>query len=604
MPKAAQPARAPVHKLKLVCFVVLLIAAMNQLVPSAAGESTNSGASDFPILIQEMRTDAGVKNLELKFEKPLTPGRETRVIWEAATEPVKVRTHNRKLELTFSSQPSASHQPIRLQYQLEGFESAWHESIGTMRLVASCLDKNKRPVQSTEFNATESSPGWDGDTQTSPFVERSFKFTVPPRTDKLRLWLVSGGNRSVTGVIIADDLKVFRLGTNVATPSKVIFQDDFESGTDLAESGGNVESWVRSGTAAGLAKVLTMGEDEVNHAIGVIDPDPEQFGEWMMSDPHMVPVQPGWNLMVQFKEMHSVGGVGQVRASYEDLTLGNYRFRVREVSEFGVPTGVEAFVPIEVVPPFHQTSWFRAVVLIFVGGLTVGGFRYGAYRRLKLRLRLEREREQERARIARDIHDDLGTALTRISFLSEKLKAKMIAREDEIPLLEQIHNSAQQMTRALDEIIWAVDPGQDSLESLGNYVASMAQDILGAVNIRCRLDLPLPMPNCALPATVRHQVSLTCKEVLNNIAKHSQAEEAHMKLIPGRGSFVIILEDNGKGFDPAAKTRAGESASARAGHGLANIRHRLASVGGQAEIGSTVGQGTCIRLTVPLPGLQ
>ena len=551
-----------------------------------------------------MRTDAGVKNLELKFEKLQPAGRETKAIWEAATEPVKMSTRNRKLELVFSPQPSASRQPIRLQYQLEGFESAWHESIGSMRLVASCLDRNKRPVQSEGYNATESSLGWNGDTQTSPFVERSFKITVPPRAEKLRLWMISGGNRSVTGVIIVDDLKVFRLGTNVATPAKIIFQDDFESGTDLAESGGNIESWVRSGTAAGLAKVLTMGEDEVNHAIGVIDPDPEQFGEWMLSDPNMIPVQPGWHLMVQFKEMHSVGGVERVRASYEDLALGNYRFRVREVSEFGLPTGVEAFVPIEVVPPFYQMSWFRAVVLIFVGGLTVGGFRYGAYRRLKLRLRLEREREQERARIARDIHDDLGTALTRISFLSEKLKAKMNSREDEIPLLEQIHSSAQQMTRALDETIWAVDPGQDSLESLGNYIASMAQDILGAANIRCRLDMPLPMPNCAVPATIRHQISLTCKEVLNNIAKHSQATEAHVELIPGKGSFIIVLEDNGKGFDLAAKNKAGESAVARAGHGLANIRHRLASVGGQAEIRSTAGQGTSIRLTVPLPGLQ
>jgi len=243
-------------------------------------------------------------------------------------------------------------------------------------------------------------------------------------------------------------------------------------------------------------------------------------------------------------------------------------------------------------------------VLIFVGGLTVGGFRYGAYRRLKLRLRLEREREQERARIARDIHDDLGTALTRISLLSEKLKAKMNSREDEIALLEQIHNSAQQMTRALDETIWAVDPGQDSLESLGNYIASMAQDILSAANIRCRLELPLPMPNCAVPATIRHQISLTCKEVLNNIAKHSQATEAHVELIPGKGNFVIVVKDNGKGFDPAAKTRAGESAVARAGHGLANIRHRLASVGGQAEIRSAAGQGTSIRLTVPLTGSQ
>ena len=227
MPKAAQTTRTPVYKLKSVCFAALLIAAMNQLVPSAAGESTNLGAVDFPILIQDMRTDAGVKNLELKFEKLLARVRETKVIWEAATEPVKMPTHNRKLELTFSPQPLASRQPIRLQYQLEGFESAWHESVGTMRLVASCLDKNKRPVQSAEYNATESSLGWDGDTQTSPFVERSFKFTAPPRTEKLRLWLVSGGNRSVTGVIIVDDLKVFRLGTNVASPSKVIFQDDF-----------------------------------------------------------------------------------------------------------------------------------------------------------------------------------------------------------------------------------------------------------------------------------------------------------------------------------------------------------------------------------------
>ena len=154
------------------------------------------------------------------------------------------------------------------------------------------------------------------------------------------------------------------------------------------------------------------------------------------------------------------------------------------------------------------------------------------------------------------------------------------------------------MTRALEEIVWAVDPAHDSLDSVANYLGRFAQDFLSAAGVSCRLDLPVQLPTQLISAEVRHNLFLAFKEALNNVVRHSEAREVNISLSVAATRFVLSVEDDGKGFDPATPPA---GTSARNGHGLANLRIRLQQLGGEAEISSQPGKGARVRLVVPLP---
>jgi signal transduction histidine kinase len=205
--------------------------------------------------------------------------------------------------------------------------------------------------------------------------------------------------------------------------------------------------------------------------------------------------------------------------------------------------------------------------------------------------------ERDRARIAKDIHDDIGAGLTHISLLSE------LARRDSV---ENIHNHVSQisemsreLTLSMDEIVWAVDPHNDSLDSLVTYVTKFAQEYLGVAGVRCRLDLPAELPGHPLRAEVRHNLFLAIKETLNNIVKHAHASEVWLRLVLEPHAFTVSIEDNGCGIAASDKsgdaTRAGRISS---GHGLENLRKRLETVGGQCIITSEPGKGTKVEMRV------
>src|SRR5208282_1238473 len=135
---------------------------------------------------------------------------------------------------------------------------------------------------------------------------------------------------------------------------------------------------------------------------------------------------------------------------------------------------------------------------------------------------------------------------------------------------------ARELTRSMDEIVWAVNPRHDTLESLANYLEKLAQDLLATAGIRCRLDMPLQFPEWRLTANVRHNLFLAFKEVLHNVVKHSAASETYIRLTAGTDSFELIVEDNGRGFTPETAGENPPAGSGRlsTGNGLENIRCR------------------------------
>ena len=200
--------------------------------------------------------------------------------------------------------------------------------------------------------------------------------------------------------------------------------------------------------------------------------------------------------------------------------------------------------------------------------------------------------EEERARIARDLHDELGATLTEIRFLGAvKGRDSLVPPATRTQLME-VSEKSRQMVSSLDEIVWAVNPANDSLPSLASYLRHVAEEFFRATEARCRLDVDQSLPPIPLTSEVRHNVYLVVREALNNIAKHAQAAEVWLRIHWRQDVLRIVIEDNGRGFTLT------DTASER--NGLANMRNRLEKIGGQFEYESQPGSGTICRISLPL----
>jgi signal transduction histidine kinase len=203
----------------------------------------------------------------------------------------------------------------------------------------------------------------------------------------------------------------------------------------------------------------------------------------------------------------------------------------------------------------------------------------------------QRELEEERARIAQDLHDDLGATLTEIRFLSAVKSCDSMVPPDTRSQLSEVSEKSRQMVSSLDEIVWAVNPANDSLPSLAAYLRHIAEEFFRATPVRCRLDVEALLPPVALNSEVRHNLYLSIREALNNIAKHAQATEAWLRIHWQKRTLHIVVEDNGCGFTG--------DASGAPGNGLRNMRRRLEKIGGHFECDSRPGSGTVCRIHLP-----
>lgn len=248
---------------------------------------------------------------------------------------------------------------------------------------------------------------------------------------------------------------------------------------------------------------------------------------------------------------------------------------------------------------FWQTWWFNTfeavLVLVTVAG-TVWVVERRKYQQRLRRIQQESALEHERARIAQDLHDELGSLLTRISLLSGLLRADKDSPGQVEQHAGKLAQAANQTVRALEEIVWAVRPGSDTLQSLVDYISHFAGELFEGSPTRCRLDIPEELPARPLPPDVRHNIFLIVKETLANILKHAGATEVHLQIKIAPQSLEIIIADNGKGFDVPAAAAAGRR------NGLDNLRRRAAAVGGRLALTSAAGQGTRMEFFVGFPG--
>jgi signal transduction histidine kinase/ligand-binding sensor domain-containing protein len=282
------------------------------------------------------------------------------------------------------------------------------------------------------------------------------------------------------------------------------------------------------------------------------------------------------------------------KALYLRLPSGKYQFRVKACNSEGVWNDAGASLSFVVMPFFWNTWWFRTGTVLGFTIMVIAIVRYVSFRRLRLQVRqLEAQAalHKERARIAKDIHDDLGASLTQISFLGELAHQDRVKPEKVATYLDTISTTARRAVKSLDEIVWAVNPRNDTLAHFIDYAGQFALDYLRLAGVRCRLNLPEHVPSRELSTDVRHNLFLVVKEAINNTVKYARASELRLRIAVTEERMEVVIEDNGIGFaGPADDPEA---------DGLRNMHQRMKDIGGRCWIQGRPGAGAKITLELP-----
>ena len=202
----------------------------------------------------------------------------------------------------------------------------------------------------------------------------------------------------------------------------------------------------------------------------------------------------------------------------------------------------------------------------------------------------ERRVDKERARIAQDLHDELGATLTEINYLGT-LAAVSLTDTGVRGKVEGMVERAQRMAKLLDEIVWTVNPANDSLSSTANYLCSRSHESLATAGIRCRMDVADDLPTLTVDSELRHHLLMAVNEAVNNVMKHSGADECTLTIHSERGTLLVSVADIGSGFLPPVA--AGDR------NGLVNSQRRMEASGGSVAIASS-NAGTTVALRIPL----
>ena len=505
--------------------------------------------------------------------------------------PLSLKPFPEAIVFSFGAASNSSGRPIRLRYRLEGYDPTWQQGCGAMFLAIRFWDAAGEQVGQKFFHASGESPGWKGALRNATLTHRRETLVVPPRAARIEALISSAGPPATVGLFVVNDLVVSRLSASNG-PTDVLVRSPFGHTTREAASGQNPWGWIRDGTRPSMARVVELGENPSAKTLAILDEDPLGHAEWRSRRELAPRIAPGEQLLVEWNELFSMGMSDVSRAFYDKLPSGHFRFRVEELTALGVPTGAETSLVVTVPPPFWKRSWFWGGAVLLLLALSVAGGRYLAWRRMRrkiLRLKQQHLVEQERVRIAQNIHDDLGARVTQISLLSGLAQGNASFPEKARADFGTISRMSRELVSALYETVWTVNPENDHLEALGNYLCQMVNQLCAEARLRCRLHVVELPPGVQVSSQTRHHVTLAVKEALHNVLKHARASEVTLHVALTGKLLTVSLQDDGCGFDPAA---------ALPGHGLTNLRRRLAELGGTCSLTSQPGRGTTVRLSL------
>jgi signal transduction histidine kinase/ligand-binding sensor domain-containing protein len=274
-----------------------------------------------------------------------------------------------------------------------------------------------------------------------------------------------------------------------------------------------------------------------------------------------------------------------------DLPAGKYALAIKAVHTFDAQSAQSVTFSFIITPPFWKTWWFTTLAFVSLL-LSVGGtIRYVEKRKLMRRIeQLENERaiERERARISQDMHDEVGASLSEIAILSELAKKKP---EEADVHVQEISERAAEVIDNVSEIVWAMNPKNDTLDNLVAHLRRYAVKYLSLAQINCKFTAPDVIPAHHLTAEVRRNLFLVVKEALHNVVKHAGASEVSITTTLVDTKLEITIEDNGRGFSVEQSQQSGD--------GLASMSKRVTDIGGKFQVESQPGKGTRVEVRLP-----
>ncbi|MES2924797.1 MAG: histidine kinase [Verrucomicrobiota bacterium] len=494
-----------------------------------------------------------------------------------------------KLDFDFGFPSGIAADPQAVKCRLDGFDEEWQPSARGMTLTWEMLDRAGESLARTVVSVTRSSPGWESDVVDSPMVRRSEPLFVPGNTRRIRATM-SSGTPDTTGCWVIDDISLTRSGK----PDVNLWANgDFSRGERTDQIGGIPSGWKRRGTEPAIARVMLTHSS----ALGLLDAEQSNSASWTcLQDLPVRPAAGGETFLLKWSEAYNVISGAALRATYLNVPSGEYTFRAIAAADSPVALTSHLAFPLVIRQPIWKSAWFMPLV-VAAGVIIIGwGLFLNYQRRSRNRMaaiRMAGAVERDRARIARDMHDDLGT---RVSLLKHAASV-VLGTIDRDPgkarrQAVRLESAASDLVRAMDGLVWAVNPANDTLEHLAGHLSGVAQEIFRDAPVRLRISIPTDFPATLLSSDFRHHFSLAAKEALHNILKHAGPCEASLHLMIEEATLVAVIADTGAGFDPV---------NPNAGNGLPNLRTRAAEIQGTCEIESAPGQGTCVVLRCPMP---
>ncbi|MGC3961000.1 MAG: ATP-binding protein [Verrucomicrobiota bacterium] len=480
------------------------------------------------------------------------------------------------------------HQPMRMRCQLDGHEQVWHEGGGEMYFIVRFYNEAGDNIDQIKYTVRGASPGWTGSLQTSPLAHRRETIVVPTNSSRVMVVLSSAGPPATIGVYVVQGLTISKRGVNPSDPESIVMApllEPIEGNLDEAP-----KRWERDGTRPTMAKVVEVGEDRTR-GFAIIDDDPLGHAEWHNIKSIAPRVMPNDRLVIEWNEMFSMGVSDFREQAYHQLEAGSYRFRLSELSVFGMPVGQELMVNVRVALPYWRTSWFWSVTFVVVTLAFVGAFRYYSWRRVQqavAKLQQQHALEQERLRIAQDIHDDLGARITQISIVSGMAQKDGTVSDKARTEFDRISMMSRDLVSALYETVWAVNPENDNVEAVGSYLCQRINELCVQAGLRCRLNVSSLPRNVEISSRARHNLSMVANEAVHNVIKHANATLVTVKITFEDSVLMVVIADNGCGFP--------KEVVATRGYGLTNMHRRMSDIGGTCEVKNGVGNGTSIQL--------
>jgi signal transduction histidine kinase len=256
-------------------------------------------------------------------------------------------------------------------------------------------------------------------------------------------------------------------------------------------------------------------------------------------------------------------------ATYANLGAGSYSFKVKSENRDGNPSQQSTTLIIVIRPPFWQTGWFRSLLVALIVLILAGLYKYRINQLLKL--------QGMRNDISRDLHDDVGATLGSIRILSEVVKTKMEAGEQDqaYSLLKKISSHSLEMVENMNDIVWAINPKNENVEKVVQRLTDFAQSTCASRDIQLEVKAEEAALKQKLATESMKNIYLIVKEAMNNAIKHSGCHKLKVAVKYQAGALEISVFDDGKGFDPKL---------VRTGNGLFNMESRAKEMKGSVRI--------------------